>query len=108
MLFRSATGTAKVTNIQLSNPLVSTSVATISFSALRFTDEIVHPLATGVIVTGSSSGAVATITHVVTLTDGDEALNDGNISIQNNSLETRGNAVIDFSTLNPFGEPTDS
>jgi hypothetical protein len=103
-----ATGTAKVTNIQLSDPLNSNSTTTITFSALRFMDSTIHPLASGVIATGMITGAVATITHVVTLTDGDEALNDGDISIQNNALETRANSITDFTEVNPFGESNDS
>jgi hypothetical protein len=100
-----ASGTAKITNMVLDS---STSALTITLSALRFTDGAIHPLASSVVITGSKTGAIASITHVVNLTDGDEALNDGNISIQNNALETRANAIIDFTTVNPFGEPNDN
>lgn len=103
-----ASGTAKITGIKLADTLISTSSAIITFSALRFSDGKIHPLAIGVGVTGTDSGAEATITNVINLEDGDEALNDGDISIQNNSLESRANSVLDFTDVNPFGEPNDS
>ena len=108
LAYTSASGTAKVTNLVLADPLNKSSALTVTFSALRFTDGSIHPLAAGVTVTGADTGAVATITSVITLTSGDEALSDGDISIQNNALETRANAVLDFTVTNPFGDPNDA
>lgn len=108
LAYTSASGTAKVSDLVLADPLNTTSTLTITFSALRFADGKIHPLMTGVIVTGVDTGAIATITSIIGLTSGDEALSDGDISIQNNALETRANAVLDFTVTNPFGDPNDA
>jgi len=100
-----STGTAKITGISLDS---TTSILTGTFSALRFTDGVVHTLIPGVVITGTSSGGIGTISKVITLTDGDFALSDGDTSIENNAIETRADAVIDFTEVNPFGEVNDA
>jgi len=99
-----ATGTAEIGELmkQANGTLQCT------FNTLRFTDGVIHPLATGVVVTGVKSGAVATLVHVLTLTDGDDVLSDGDTSMQNNKLETEANAILDFTEINPFGDPNDA
>lgn len=96
------TGTAKI--IDLKRNLTETELI-VTFGVLRFTDGKVHPLTTNVTATGNKTGAIGKIVRVIDLSDGDEALNDGNINIQNNSFETRANDIIDFTQVNPFGEP---
>lgn len=99
-----ANGTARVTAFL---PQTDSSMV-IQLSALRFTNGTIHALGNGTTITGQSTGTTATITRLITLTDGDEALNDGDFSIQNNPIETRANAIIDFTTRNPFGESNDA
>jgi hypothetical protein len=102
-----ATGQAKITDLRLSTidpayPLL------VQLSDLRFTDGKVHPIATGVSIRGATTGAQATLGHVVTLTDGDNDLSDGDFSMQNTKLETKGNTILDFTETNPFGDPNDA
>jgi hypothetical protein len=100
----SAESTARVTAFlpQADGSLV------IQLSALRSTDSKVHILTPGAVVVGQKSGAQATITKVITLTDGDEDLNDDDISIQNTPIEKAADDVLTFSEQNPFGEPNDA
>ena len=99
------TGSARVTGFL---PQIDDSLA-IQLSSLRFTDGEVHQLTEDVTITGDKSNAIATITKVLTLTDDDdEALNDGDISIQNTPLEKKSNEILDFSETNPFGDPNDA
>lgn len=98
------TGTARVTAFlpQSDSSLV------IQLSALRFTDGQIHNLITGVTISGQESGAEAAVSRVVTLTSGDTALNDGDISIQNSPIESASLEILDFTETNPFGTPADS
>jgi len=99
------TGSAEITGIFATSVDLRT---TLQLSDLRFASGVVRPLGTGVTITGVTSGVVATISHVVTLTDGDTALSDGNTAMENNSIEARGNDILDFTETNPFGSPNDA
>ena len=85
----------------------------VQLSNLTFTDGVIRPL-TSLSSTSSSSissiitTASGTIIQVYTLTDGDAVLNDGDISIQNNPIQTRANDIIDFTEVNPFGDTNDT
>ena len=92
--FTSSTNTIKANYMQLSN--------------LTFTDGTIHPLTDSVVITGATTSASGQLTQVLTLTDGDDVLNDGDISIQNNPIQTRANDIIDFTEVNPFGDTNDT
>jgi len=101
----SVSGSAEITGIFETSTDVRT---TLQLSDLRFPAGVIRPLATGVTITGITSGVTGTISHVVNLTDGDTALSDGNTAMENNAFETRGNDILDFTETNPFGLPNDA
>jgi len=92
--FTSSINTIKANYLQLSN--------------LTFTDGSIHPLTNSVTITGATTSASGRLTQVLTLTDGDAVLNDGDISIQNNPIQSRANDIIDFTVVNPFGDTNDT
>jgi hypothetical protein len=106
-----STAQAKITDLQYK--AAETYPYYVQLSNLTFTDGVIRPL---VSLTSTSSSSIAsivttasgTIIHVYTLTDGDAVLNDGDISIQNNPIQTRANDVIDFTEVNPFGDTNDT
>ena len=53
-------------------------------------------------VTGNTSGAVWTISTTSDIATMDNAFED---VVDNNRIETEADAVIDFTEINPFGEP---
>ena len=78
----------------------------LSVGNLTFNDGEFHTLTDGTTYTGQKSGTTSTIVSVVGLLDGDPALFENDDLTQNSSFEIEGNAYIDFSESNPFGEPS--
>ena len=106
-----STAQAKITDLQYKSAQAYPYY--VQLSNLTFTDGVIRPL-TSLSSTSSSSissiitTASGTIIQVYTLTDGDAVLNDGDISIQNNPIQTRANDIIDFTEVNPFGDTNDT
>ena len=80
----------------------------LTLGTITFNDGIIHPLQAGVIVTSlrNSNTVSAKLVDVITLVD-DEDIHDGDIQSQNSVLEIKSNDYLDFSEINPFGEPND-
>ena len=80
----------------------------ITLGTITFNDGIIHPLTSGVIVTSlkNSNTVSAKLVDVMSLVD-DEDIYDGDIQSQNSVLEIKGNDYLDFTEINPFGEPND-
>ena len=109
-----------VTVVTISKPLVAAaSYTTVTISpavdnliltlgTITFNDGIIHPLQAGVIVTSlrNSNTVSAKLVDAMTLVD-DEDIHDGDIQSQNSVLEIKGNDYLDFTEINPFGEPND-
>lgn len=99
------TGTCRVTSIRNDE---STQEIIISISALRFTDSEIHELTTGITLV-NPIGYVANVLRVLDLEEPDiDSLTFRDTSIQNPVLEQEANEFLDFTELNPFGEPSDS
>jgi len=106
-----STAQAKITDLQYK--AAETYPYYVQLSNLTFTDGVIRPIRSLTSISSSSIASIVTtasgtIIHVYTLTDGDAVLNDGDISIQNNPIQTRANDVIDFSEINPFGDTNDT
>ena len=101
-------GQAKITDLQYKDQWIHPYYA--QLSNLSFSDGSIHPLASnsGITISSTTTSASGLIIQVLSLTDGDDALNDGDISIQNNSIQTRANDIIDFTEVNPFGDTNDT
>ena len=77
-------------------------------ATLNFDDGQFHQLTVGTTLTGEISGVVSTITSLFELSDNTEFSYNNDPNAQNSPFEEEGNAVIDFSESNPFGEPNDA
>lgn len=106
LLYQSgATGRAKITDLKYVQ--AQTYPYYIQLSNLSFTDGTIHPLASSVVISSEITAATGTLMQVYTLTDGDAALSDSNVSIQNNPIERLATEFIDFTAVNPFGSTDD-
>lgn len=101
-----ASGQAKITDLKYKS--AETYPYYVQLSNLTFTDGEVHVLAPNVVMTSQVTTASGTFMQVYTLTDGDAVLNDSDVSVQNNPIQTRANDFIDFTTVNPFGDTNDT
>ena len=71
-----------------------------------FNDGSYHEITTNTILTGTSSGCVATVTSVLESTNDRGPTFGNDEGMQNSNFKTMGaNSFIDFSMENPFGEP---
>jgi hypothetical protein len=77
-----------------------------TFGTLTFNDGEFHSLTVGTTIEGQTSGTTSTITSVIGLDDGDDALYNNDALTQNSSFDIFGNDYIDFSESNPFGDPS--
>jgi hypothetical protein len=77
-----------------------------TFGTLTFDDGEFHSLTVGTTIEGQTSGTTSTITLVIGLDDGDDALYNNDALTQNSSFDIFGNDYIDFSESNPFGDPS--
>jgi hypothetical protein len=77
-----------------------------TFGTLTFDDGEFHSLTVGTTIEGQTSGTTSTITSVIGLDDGDDALYNNDALTQNSSFDIFGNDYIDFSESNPFGDPS--
>jgi hypothetical protein len=94
------TGSAKVLAYEIDGD-----TTILSFGALTFNDGQFHTLTADTVLTGQTSGIVATVVSVIGLSDSDAVLFENDAAAQNSAFETIGNSFIDFSVANPFGEP---
>jgi hypothetical protein len=64
-----------------------------------------HIIDAGDTLTSIDNGYVVTIQEVYAMSSTDEDAFENDINAQNDVFETNGAAYIDFSQMNPFGEP---
>lgn len=109
----SSTGQAKITDLQYKEGAANPYYVQLSNLAFTGSSATIRALTSMTSVSSVSMSSIittasGTLLQVYTLTDGDVFLNSGDISIQNNPIETRATAVIDFTEVNPFGDTDDT
>jgi len=84
---------------------VSGGTIKLHLAPLRFTDGIIRTLSNGCVIESSEGIASAVIRSVGNPLSSSNGVFTNDPSAQNDELELNGNALIDFSQRNPFGEP---